>query len=113
MKQYSGNIDGQKDKRQYYGGWALYRRWYGTSKFTERYTLHISDGNKPIALVDTHTYNNGNPIPAPVNNIRYQYDNHTSTSLSAGLGSACLELDSAASIISYEEYHPFGTTDRG
>jgi RHS repeat-associated protein len=34
--------------------------------------------------------------------VRYQYDNH--------LGSACLELDANANIISYEEYHPFGTT---
>ncbi|MDR1346784.1 MAG: hypothetical protein LBK03_08815, partial [Bacteroidales bacterium] len=34
--------------------------------------------------------------------IRYQYDNH--------LGSACLELDDTGDIISYEEYHPFGTT---
>jgi RHS repeat-associated protein len=34
--------------------------------------------------------------------VRYQYDNH--------LGSACLELDDAGQIISYEEYHPFGTT---
>ncbi|NOQ26265.1 MAG: hypothetical protein GQ564_12950 [Bacteroidales bacterium] len=34
--------------------------------------------------------------------VRYQYDNH--------LGSASLELDESAEIISYEEYHPFGTT---
>ena len=34
--------------------------------------------------------------------IRYQYDNH--------LGSACLELDELGQIISYEEYHPFGTS---
>ena len=34
--------------------------------------------------------------------VRYQYDNH--------LGSACLELDVQGDIISYEEYHPFGTT---
>ena len=34
--------------------------------------------------------------------IRYQIDNH--------LGSASLELDESAAIISYEEYHPFGTT---
>ncbi|WP_320019761.1 hypothetical protein [Labilibaculum manganireducens] len=38
--------------------------------------------------------------PAAV--IRCQYDNH--------LGSASLELDESAGIISYEEYHPFGTT---
>ncbi|WP_320019771.1 RHS repeat-associated core domain-containing protein [Labilibaculum manganireducens] len=34
--------------------------------------------------------------------IRCQYSNH--------LGSASLELDETADIISYEEYHPFGTT---
>ncbi|NOQ26258.1 MAG: hypothetical protein GQ564_12915 [Bacteroidales bacterium] len=34
--------------------------------------------------------------------VRYQYDNH--------LGSSSLELDDTAEIISYEEYHPFGTT---
>ncbi|MBN2777894.1 MAG: hypothetical protein JXR36_09635 [Bacteroidales bacterium] len=34
--------------------------------------------------------------------LRYQYSNH--------IGSACLELDGSAAIISYEEYHPFGTT---
>ena len=33
---------------------------------------------------------------------QYHFDNH--------LGSACLELDERAGIISYEEYHPFGTT---
>ena len=38
----------------------------------------------------------------PESLVRYQYDNH--------LGSACLELDASAAIISYEEYHPFGTT---
>ncbi|MCK9220592.1 MAG: RHS repeat-associated core domain-containing protein [Bacteroidales bacterium] len=42
------------------------------------------------------------PPPAITNVIRYQYDNH--------LGSACLELDTLANVISYEEYHPFGTT---
>src|SRR5206468_12859346 len=34
--------------------------------------------------------------------FRYQYSNH--------LGSACLELDAQAEIISYEEYHPYGTS---
>jgi len=38
----------------------------------------------------------------PVAIIRCQYDNH--------LGSASLELDESAGIISYEEYHPFGTS---
>jgi RHS repeat-associated protein len=34
--------------------------------------------------------------------VRYQLHNH--------LGSAALELNGAADVISYEEYHPFGTT---
>jgi RHS repeat-associated protein len=68
---------------------------------TERLTNHIADGNKRIAMVDSLTIDLWHPIE-PVTTIRYQYDNH--------LGSACLELDEQAQIISYEEYHPFGTT---
>ena len=34
--------------------------------------------------------------------FRHQYTNH--------LGSACLELDEGARIISYEEYYPYGST---
>ena len=45
---------------------------------------------------------NGITLSTATNSIRYQYDNH--------LGSASLELDQIAAIISYEEYHPFGTT---
>ncbi|HCT84472.1 MAG TPA: hypothetical protein DF296_04645, partial [Candidatus Margulisbacteria bacterium] len=48
------------------------------------------------------TIDNGITLSTPVVSIRYQYDNH--------LGSASLELDQNAAIISYEEYHPFGTT---
>ena len=46
--------------------------------------------------------NNGNTVGTPNTNWRYQYDNH--------LGSACLELDENAAVISYEEYYPFGST---
>jgi RHS repeat-associated protein len=60
----------------------------------ERTTNKLSDDTKTFALVETRT--GENPV------MRYQYDNH--------LGSACLELDANANIISYEEYHPFGTT---
>ena len=40
-------------------------------------------------------------MKSPNIHIRYQYANP---------GSASLELDDNAAIISYEEYHPFGTT---
>src|SRR6202011_2633274 len=44
----------------------------------------------------------GTAIPSPTSLIRYQFDNH--------LGSACLELDDNAAVISYEEYFPYGST---
>src|SRR5690606_24211155 len=40
--------------------------------------------------------------PLGQNLIRYQYGNH--------LGSASIETDELGSIISYEEYHPYGTS---
>src|SRR5207247_7888059 len=40
--------------------------------------------------------------PAPARLIRYQFGNH--------LGSASLELDDQAQIISYEEYVPYGSS---
>jgi RHS repeat-associated protein len=69
---------------------------------TERTTVNISDDKKKIATAETLTIDQGSLTVNPVAVIRYQYDNH--------LGSASLELDETADIISYEEYHPFGTT---
>ena len=40
--------------------------------------------------------------PLGVSLIRYQYSNH--------LGSATLETNSDGAVISYEEYHPYGST---
>jgi RHS repeat-associated protein len=60
----------------------------------ERSTVNISDDEKVFVRVETET--------GEEEVVRYQYDNH--------LGSACLELDEDGYIISYEEYHPFGTT---
>ena len=77
------------------------KRYINNTLDTERRTLHLSDDEKRFAIIDTLTVSGGQTI-TPVVTIRYQYDNH--------LGSACLELDELAAIISYEEYHPFGTT---
>ncbi|MCI5136959.1 MAG: RHS repeat-associated core domain-containing protein, partial [Candidatus Electrothrix sp. AR1] len=69
----------------------------------ERQTLHVMDDKQRIALVETKTVGpaeNGDPLHRPL--VRYQLGNH--------LGSASLELDSNAALISYEEYHPYGTT---
>ncbi len=50
-------------------------------------------------LVETRTQGNDG---SPAQLIRYQFGNH--------LGSASLELDDEAQIISYEEYYPYGST---
>jgi RHS repeat-associated protein len=57
------------------------------------------DDKQRIALVETRTLGND---PAPTQLIRYQIGNH--------LGSATIELDDQAQIISYEEYTPYGST---
>jgi RHS repeat-associated protein len=85
------------EERIYIGNYEVYRKTVNGTLDSERESSFISDDTKRIAIVDTRN------VPTPVEvTIRYQYDNH--------LGSACLELDSSGAIISYEEYHPFGTT---
>lgn len=90
----SGKI---KDERIYLGGFEIYRR-QGINPLG-RETLHIMDDKQRIALVETRTQGSD---PAPPQLIRYQFGNH--------LGSASLELDDQAQIISYEEYTPYGST---
>lgn len=97
-----GETSTRKKERIYLGGFEVYREYdaSGEAVTLERQTLHVMDGEQRIALVETRTRGNEPGIPAQL--TRYQLGNH--------LGSACLELDEAASVISYEEYHPYGTT---
>ena len=100
-----GNIfkeAGVVEPRLYLGGFEIWRKVVNGVLDTERETLHVMDDKRRIALVETLTVENGNLVanPAPVQ--RYQLDNH--------LGSASLELDDSANIISYEEYYPYGDT---
>ena len=97
-----------KDERIYLGGFELYRAYNGdgSSLKVERETLHVMDGEKRIALVETQTVKEENGVsrklgsPKPI--ILYQLGNH--------LGSASLELDGGGNVISYEEYYPYGST---
>lgn len=71
----------------------------------ERRTVHIKDNAGAIAQVDTKTldvsgHDPANALGVPL--VRYQYGNH--------LGSCGLETDEDGVVVSYEEYHPFGTT---
>ncbi len=93
----------RKEERIYLGGFEIYRE-YGSGVSTpglERETLHVVDDTQRIAMVETKTIDNPNDT-SPRQLIRYQFGNH--------LGSASLELDNDANPISYEEYHPYGTT---
>jgi RHS repeat-associated protein len=89
------------EERIYLGGFELYRRRQGAQRL-ERETLHVMDDKQRIALVETRTLDTAGSDPAPPQLIRYQFGNH--------LGSASLELDDQAQIISYEEYTPYGST---
>jgi len=87
-----------KDERLYLGGYEVYRR-YGIYPLT-RATLHVMGDKQRVALIETRTQGDEPGIPRRM--VRYQYGNH--------LGSACLELDETAQIVSYEEYTPYGST---
>ncbi|HJW31513.1 MAG TPA: RHS repeat-associated core domain-containing protein, partial [Saprospiraceae bacterium] len=94
-------LDGSKEERIYLGGFELFRKKDNSSNITEETeTFHVMDDSRRIAMVETKTIKNGVSFSEQL--VRYQYGNH--------LGSSSLELDDKAMIISYEEYHPYGTT---
>jgi RHS repeat-associated protein len=95
----NGQTPTQKCERVYVGGIEIYTEYTGANAGLVRQTLQVMDDKQRIAMIETR--NNIDDGTAPVL-VRYQVANH--------LGSSCLELDDAANIISYEEYHPYGTT---
>ena len=92
-----------KDERIYLGGFEVYRKYNGNGQTVvlERETLHVMDDKQRIALVETKTITNPDD-QSPIQLIRLQLGNH--------LGSAALEVDDEAQVISYEEFHPYGST---
>lgn len=87
------------EERIVLNGWELFRRRSGGMLVVERQTLHLFDGTRRIAVIDTTTVDDTGPPSALV---RFQLGNH--------LDSALLELDEHGDVISYEEYYPFGST---
>jgi RHS repeat-associated protein len=92
-------------ERIYLGGFEIYREYNGVgdSVNLERQTLHIMDDEVRIAMVETKTEDSSvaSLIPEPV--TRYQINNH--------LVSSSIELDEVGgTVISYEEYYPYGNT---
>ncbi|HEX7735853.1 MAG TPA: toxin TcdB middle/C-terminal domain-containing protein, partial [Ktedonobacteraceae bacterium] len=97
----AGQTPTRMKERIYLGGFEIYREYSGdgNSMTLERETLHIMDDKQRLALIETRTRGEDD---SPEQLIRYQFGNH--------LGSAMLELDEQAQIISYEEHYPYGST---
>ncbi len=94
-----GGVATKKEERIYISGYELYKKHDGTG--LERVSLSLLDQEHRFVMVETRN----NVVDGTEKKlVRYQLHNH--------LGSAALELDGspAARLISYEEYHPYGTT---
>jgi RHS repeat-associated protein len=87
------------EERLYVGRLEVFTRTQPGVAQLRRETLHVMDDTRRIAMVDSRTAGADSSLPEL---IRYQFSNH--------LGTASLELDDNAAIISYEEYYPFGST---
>lgn len=97
----AGVIPDKKDERIYIAGYELYKEHSGTNSGLERTSLGLMDEQHRFVMIETR---NDIDDGTEKHLVRYQLHNH--------LGSACLELDGTidAKVISYEEYHPYGTT---
>lgn len=91
-----------KHEWYYFGDFEVYRKTdTGTSTLLlERQTLRVMDGETCVAIIDSPVA--GTLSSSESQTLRYQLSNH--------IGSASMELDEDAQIISYEEYYPFGNT---
>ncbi len=94
--------EGSTEERQYLGGMECYRRKNAEGDTLEEIeTHHLFAGSQRVLIVED-VISTDNTLLSAETLYRYQYSNH--------LGSASLELDNNAAIISYEEYHPYGTS---
>jgi len=95
---------GAAELRVYIGSYEIFRSASSvsglTSPSTELHTLHVMDGERRVAMVETYTA--GAPTGVTGNRIRMQLGNH--------LGTACIETDKDGGLLTYEEFHPYGTT---
>jgi RHS repeat-associated protein len=89
------------EERFYLGGMEWYRRWLNGNLVEEIETHHLFVDDQRVLMVEDVQRSGTTGLPAGVLD-RYQYGNH--------LGSVGLELDADRNVISYEEYHPYGTT---
>jgi RHS repeat-associated protein len=99
----AGNVPSKKDERIYIACYELYKQHSGSDAGLERTSLSLMDQSHRFVMIETET-KPATPVgrTSPDQTVRYQLHNH--------LGSTAMELDDTARVISYEEYHPYGTT---
>ncbi len=95
------------EERIYLGGFERYRRIKNATVVEEIESHHLFEGEQRVLLVDDVLKAQDQPGTDGISLSestcwRYQYGNH--------LGSVGVELDHAARVISYEEFHPHGTS---
>ena len=90
------------EDRMYLGRYEIYRKRNKSGVLLERQTLYVLEDMRRIAMVETKTADAKDPPGVGMSRVRFQYGNH--------LDSALLECDEDGLAITYEEYHPYGTT---
>ncbi|HEX8223837.1 MAG TPA: SpvB/TcaC N-terminal domain-containing protein [Allosphingosinicella sp.] len=91
-----------KEERLYLGNYEIYRRWTGGTLDLRRDTLHVKDDERRVLLIETEKDTAGAIAAGQAPVLRYQLDDH--------IQSAWSEVDEVGKPISYEEYHPYGTS---
>ena len=95
-------LDGIKEERWYLAGMEWWRRKNANDHIKEEIeTYHLFAGSQRVLIVED-VLSTDNSTLSTGTLYRYQYSNH--------LGSVGLEANENGNIISYEEYHPYGTT---
>lgn len=89
----------KKEERIYVSGYEIFKKHTGTAAGLERISLSLMDKGHRFVMIETR---NDVDDGTDKHVIRYSLHNH--------VGSSALELDLVADVISYEEYHPYGTT---
>ncbi len=91
----------KKEERIYIAGYELYKKHSNPYAGLKRISLSLMDKQHRFVMIETR---NDVDDGTEKHLVRYQLHNH--------LGSASLEMDGTidAKVISYEEYHPYGTT---
>ena len=95
----AGGSSTKKEERIYIAGYEVYKKHSSPNTGLERISLSLMDkGHRFVTIETRNNINDGSEKKL----VRYQLHNQ--------LGSCALEVDHSANLISYEEYHPYGTT---